>query len=76
MNNGMNSPKEIKNGVYPRVGIVSFPGSGNTWVRHLLHQATGLWTGSVYHDRSLSVGGFKGEMKDCGDNSTVAIKGA
>ena len=25
----------------PRTALVSFPGSGNTWVRHLLQQATG-----------------------------------
>ena len=27
------------------VGLVSFPGSGNTWVRGLLQQATGICTG-------------------------------
>lgn len=32
----------------------SFPGSGNTWVRQLLEQATGITTGSVYSDSSLS----------------------
>ena len=25
----------------PRVALASFPGSGNTWVRHLVQQATG-----------------------------------
>ena len=32
-----------------RAGIISFPGSGNTWIRHLIEQATGIYTGSVYH---------------------------
>ena len=27
------------------VAVVSFPGSGNTWVRGLLQQATGVCTG-------------------------------
>ena len=27
------------------VGLVSFPGSGNTWVRHLLQLATGICRG-------------------------------
>ena len=29
------------------VGLVSFPGSGNTWVRQLLQMATGICTGKV-----------------------------
>jgi len=39
----------------------SFPGSGNTWVRQMLEQATGLATGSVYNDQSLR-SLFRGEM--------------
>ena len=31
--------------VHGAVGLVSFPGSGNTWVRHLLQLATGICTG-------------------------------
>ena len=27
----------------PRTAISSFPGSGNTWARHLLHMASGYW---------------------------------
>ena len=37
----------------PIVALVSFPGSGNSWVRHLLEQATGVYTGSVYCDTTL-----------------------
>ena len=29
------------------VALVSFPGSGNTWVRGVLEQATGVCTGKV-----------------------------
>ena len=50
----------------PRVGIVSFPGSGNTWVRYLLQQMTGILTGSVYQDGDLRRNGFKGEYHKSG----------
>lgn len=33
--------------------LASFPGSGNTWVRLLLEDASGYYTGSVYTDKSL-----------------------
>ena len=29
------------------VALVSFPGSGNTWVRGLLEQASGICTGEL-----------------------------
>ena len=35
------------------VQLASFPGSGNTWVRHLLQRGSGVATGSKYHDTSL-----------------------
>ena len=50
----------------PLVGIVSFPGSGNTWVRYLLQQITGTLTGSVYDDGDLRRNGFKGETHRSG----------
>ena len=57
----------------PIVGLVSTPGSGNTWLRHLLEQATGIFTGSVYCDNSLKavfpgeyVGMFKTSSEDYG----------
>lgn len=31
----------------------TFPGSGNTWGRLLIEHATGIYTGSVYNDKSL-----------------------
>ena len=39
----------------PVTALVSFPGSGNTWMRYLIEQATGVFTGSVYCDRGLKV---------------------
>ncbi|XP_050314335.1 WSCD family member CG9164 isoform X2 [Anthonomus grandis grandis] len=43
------------------VALVSFPGSGNTWLRYLLQQATGFYTGSVYKDYGLLKNGFPAE---------------
>ena len=33
--------------------LVSYPGSGNTWLRHLIEFSTGIFTGSVYFDEEL-----------------------
>lgn len=35
------------------VALSSFPGAGNTWVRHLMELATGYYTGSYYFDGTL-----------------------
>ncbi|MEQ2169020.1 WSC domain-containing protein 2, partial [Goodea atripinnis] len=35
------------------VALSSFPGAGNTWVRHLIELVTGYYTGSFYFDGSL-----------------------
>jgi len=41
--------------------LVSYPGSGNSWVRQLLESATGIYTGSVYCDPSYVASGMVGE---------------
>lgn len=33
--------------------LYSFPGAGNTWTRQLIEYATGIYTGSLYNDRTL-----------------------
>lgn len=43
------------------VALISFPGSGNTWVRQLLEAASGICTGSTMCDMSLRFAGFTGE---------------
>ncbi|KAK9880687.1 hypothetical protein WA026_011923 [Henosepilachna vigintioctopunctata] len=43
------------------VALASFPGSGNTWMRYLLQQSTGILTGSVYKDYGLLKNGFPAE---------------
>ena len=44
------------------IALASFPGSGNTWVRYLLQQATGIITGSIYKDHALLRNGFPGRL--------------
>ena len=43
-----------------RIALASFPGSGNTWLRYLLQQASGILTGSVYNDQNFKDGIFPG----------------
>lgn len=43
------------------VALSSFPGSGTTWLRYLIEQSTGLFTGSVECDMSLKHVGHMGE---------------
>ena len=43
------------------VMLVSYPGSGNTWLRGLLETATGVCTGYEMCDISIRVKGFAGE---------------
>ena len=44
-NNGFWTCKNLKfsKKKLPITGLASVPGSGNTWIRHLLQQATGKW---------------------------------
>lgn len=54
------------------VALVSFPGSGNTWLRYLIQQATGYFTGSVYKDYGLLKNGFPAE--NIANTSVLAVK--
>ncbi|XP_076436118.1 WSCD family member CG9164-like [Babylonia areolata] len=48
----------------PVTALASVQGSGNTWMRHLLQQLTGIYTGSIYDrrgDPELWAKGFYGE---------------
>ncbi|XP_077457595.1 sialate:O-sulfotransferase 2 [Stigmatopora argus] len=56
------------------VALASFPGSGNTWARHLIELGTGFYTGSYYFDASLYNKGFKGERDHWRSGRTVCIK--
>ncbi|XP_041097287.1 LOW QUALITY PROTEIN: WSC domain-containing protein 1 [Polyodon spathula] len=56
------------------VGLSSFPGAGNTWVRHLIELATGYYTGSYYFDGTLYNKGFKGEKDYWKSGRTICVK--
>ncbi|XP_076062905.1 uncharacterized protein LOC143037994 isoform X2 [Oratosquilla oratoria] len=45
----------------PTAALASFPSSGNTWVRYLIDSSTGIYTGSMYDDNSLTRRGMFGE---------------
>ena len=65
-----------RNGKYiPRTVLTSFPGSGNTWLRHLVHMSTGYHTGSFYNDAVLLYHGhFLGESLVWTDDRVVGVK--
>ncbi|XP_076369242.1 WSCD family member CG9164-like [Tachypleus tridentatus] len=56
----------------PLIALASFPGSGNTWIRYLVQQATGYLTGSIYKDFSLMKNGFPAESINNG--SVIFVK--
>eukprot|EP00095_Tigriopus_kingsejongensis_P002571 snap_masked-scaffold274_size229011-processed-gene-1.4 protein:Tk02571 transcript:snap_masked-scaffold274_size229011-processed-gene-1.4-mRNA-1 annotation:"GI15414" len=54
-------PQKFRPNPGPRVALASFPGSGNTWLRYLIQQTSGILTGSVYKDYALLKNGFPAE---------------
>ena len=48
----------------PSAALVSYPGSGNSWIRQLLESATGIYTGAMYCDPSYLEAGMVGEGMD------------
>ncbi|KAF8766844.1 WSCD family member GA21586-like [Argiope bruennichi] len=63
---------KFRNPPGPMIALASFPGSGNTWIRFLVQQATGILTGSVYRDYSLKRNGFPAES--VANGSVLLIK--
>ncbi|KAG7167399.1 WSC domain-containing protein 1-like 2 [Homarus americanus] len=57
-----------------RVWLTSFPRSGNTWTRYLLEAATGIFTGSVFNDKTLYRSGFLGEIDRVDSGRTLVQK--
>ena len=56
----------------PSVALVSYPGSGNSWVRQLLEASTGIYTGAVYCDLAYVAAGMIGEFIDT--RNVLAVK--
>ncbi|XP_030835136.1 WSC domain-containing protein 1 isoform X2 [Strongylocentrotus purpuratus] len=69
-----NDTRLMPKGTFPPISLASFPGSGNTWVRHLIETATGYATGSVYTSPILSSRGFIGEMQPALSGRALTIK--
>ncbi|CAH1780237.1 unnamed protein product [Owenia fusiformis] len=65
-------PLEFSERLLPMTALYSFPGSGNTWARHLIQQITGIYTGSMFDDIDLKKHGFPGEGRT--DGHVVVIK--
>lgn len=65
------SERNFRGSNSPLVALVSFHGSGNTWLRYLLEQATGYFSGSIYCDNILKKV-FPGESVASGN--VVVIK--
>ncbi|XP_069973835.1 sialate:O-sulfotransferase 1-like isoform X2 [Penaeus vannamei] len=58
----------------PMTYLVSFPGSGNTWIRYLLEAASGVFTGSVYTDVEIKNAGYLGEGDRASSGRTLVQK--
>ncbi|XP_050406984.2 WSCD family member AAEL009094 [Patella vulgata] len=56
----------------PVTALASYPGSGNTWTRHLLQKSTGIYTGAIYRDPRITKYGYFGEGVTNG--SVIVIK--
>jgi len=65
-------PLKLKPIPGPVVALASFPGSGNTWLRYLIQQASGYLTGSVYKDYALLKNGFPAES--VANGSVLVVK--
>jgi hypothetical protein len=59
---------------FPEAALVSFPCSGNTWLRQLLEHSSGFFTGSIYRDSVLETSGYYGEKAGIQDGTTILTK--
>ncbi|KAL7639019.1 UNVERIFIED_CONTAM: hypothetical protein RMT77_010553 [Armadillidium vulgare] len=56
------------------VPLVSFPGSGNSWMRYISESVTGVFSGSLYEDDVLALRGFWGERDSYLEGTTLLQK--
>ncbi|XP_050406943.2 sialate:O-sulfotransferase 1-like isoform X2 [Patella vulgata] len=56
----------------PVTALASYPGSGNSWTRHLLQKSTGIYTGSRSREGFMIKNGYVGEGVTNG--SVIVIK--
>jgi hypothetical protein len=61
----------IRNGSRPKMALVSYPGSGNTWTRGIIERLSGYFTGSIYAEKNLYI---KGGVPDKRASQNYLIK--
>ncbi|CAB4055931.1 unnamed protein product [Lepeophtheirus salmonis] len=66
--------RHLKPGCIAPKALVSYPGSGNTWLRYLLDTSVGIFTGSRYKDLEIQSSGMWGEIRPWNDGSTLVQK--
>nr|XP_054754110.1 WSC domain-containing protein 1-like [Lytechinus pictus] len=64
----------MPNGTFPLTALASYPGSGNTWMRHLIETSTGYASGNSKPSYILVGAGFKGERVPHFAGRTLTIK--
>ena len=55
------------------VYLVTFPGSGNTWIRHLVQQGTQVYAGSIFKEHDLQDRGFPKDDGNVGKFQTLSV---
>ena len=60
--------------VLPQIGLVTIPGSGNTWTRLLFQKLTGILSGSIYRSGDLVRKGLPGETEALTSGKTTMFK--
>ncbi|RXG67821.1 WSC domain-containing protein 2 [Armadillidium vulgare] len=58
----------------PLAYLVSYPRSGNTWIRYLIEATTGLATGSLYISDLLINMGYLGEGENPYGGTVIIVK--
>uniref|UniRef100_A0ABM0LZT0 WSC domain-containing protein 1-like n=1 Tax=Saccoglossus kowalevskii TaxID=10224 RepID=A0ABM0LZT0_SACKO len=58
----------------PSVALASHRGCGNTWMRHLIEQTTGIYSGSLGNSSFMLENGFLGELESRTSGRTVVTK--
>nr|XP_054755165.1 WSC domain-containing protein 1-like isoform X2 [Lytechinus pictus] len=71
--NDTENVKVMPMGTFPVVGLASFPGSGNSWMRSMIERATGYATGDIYHIPNQEKD-FVGEMRNVAAGETIVFK--
>ncbi|XP_070560799.1 sialate:O-sulfotransferase 2-like [Ptychodera flava] len=61
-------------GTFPATALACPPGAGCAWLRHLIEQATGFYTGSQVKDLAKAIKGHLGELESWTDGTTLVVQ--